>query len=238
MTQSQLDAERCGLIPEDNPPEFFAKHLSAYHALKKDAGGKVVLEVGFGDGYGMNYLSDTASQITGVDIAPNNIPLARAKYGKENLKFLHFDGYRFPFPDRSFDIVCSFQVIEHIPEGRLIEWLSEIKRVLKEEGSFYVSTLNLETAQKPGGAYHKNQDHEKEFNALELEGLLEKVFGRVRMHGLHYSPGHRFFRRLKKWGLLRWNVVSGHFQQVGVKDFIICPDNLRKSIDLFAVCRK
>jgi len=69
MTQSQLAAARCGLIPEDNPPEFFAKHLSAYHALKKDAAGKSILEVGFGDGYGMNYLSDAAKEITGLDAA-------------------------------------------------------------------------------------------------------------------------------------------------------------------------
>ena len=236
MTQHQIDSERCGMIPEDNPPEFFAKHLSAYHFMKRAAAGKTVLEIGFGDGYGMNYLSGTARELTGLDIIANNIPLAQKKYPKSNLKFVHFDGKRFPFSDKSFDIVGSFQVIEHIPEPALVAWLTDIRRVLKPGGSFYVSTLNLQTAQKPGVAYEKNQDHEKEFTAPELEALMKKVFGKVQMYGLHYAAKHRFFKRLKKWGLLKVGFVKKHFQNVTVDDFVVRPDDFKGSVDLFAVC--
>ncbi len=229
---------RCGLIPEDNPPEFFAKHLSAYHFLKKSTADKTVLEVGFGDGYGMSYLAEVARHVSGVDIAPENIPLAKAKYPKENLSFVHFDGYHFPFKDKSFDFVCTFQVIEHIPETRLVEWLSEIKRVLKDDGSFYVSTLNLETAMKPGSVYEKNIDHEKEFKAHELDALLKRVFARVELRGLHYSFKHLVFKRLKKWGLLKLGFVRRHFDSVSVDDFVVTKNRIAQSVDLFAVCGK
>lgn len=226
------------MIPEDNPPEFFAKHLSAYHFLKKDSAGKSILEVGFGDGYGMHYLADAATQVAGVDIAPENIPLAQRKYSAPNLKFLRFDGYKFPFPDESFDIVCTFQVIEHIPLNRMVEWLTEIKRVMKKDGRFYVSTMNLATAMKPGSPYTKNQDHEKEFTAPELKELLKSVFAEVESSGLHCSPKHKVYKRLKKWGLSKWAPVKKHFATVTVQDFYVSPNNIEKSLDLYAICGK
>jgi len=238
MTQAQLEAERCGMIPEDNPTEFFSKHLSAYHFLKKYASNKSILEVGFGDGYGMNYLSENAKEIIGIDIAPKNIPLAETKYPNSKLSFIHFDGYHFPFEGCRFDIVCTFQVIEHIPEEKLIEWLTEIKRVLKPGGIFCVSTLNLKNAQKPGGTYQKNKDHEKEFFAWELQDLLRQVFEQTEHFGLFYSFRHRLFKRLKKWGLLRLGFVRNHFLSVSVNDFVVRSNFLDDSIDLFAICHK
>ena len=231
-----LGQERCGLIPEENPPEFLAKHLSAYHFAKRSLSGKKVLEIGFGDGYGMNYLADSAAEVWGLDIAPKNIPLARLKYPNPKLRFVHFEGLKFPFPDRTFDAACTFQVIEHVPEAQLTAWLSEIRRVLKEGGTLYVSTLNLGTAVKPGGRYEKNADHDKEFTAPEFEDLLRKIFFDVRLYGLYYSAKHRFFRRLKKWGLLKLAPVRGHFDAVTVSDFRVRPGDARHAVDLLAVC--
>ena len=231
------ELERCGMIPEDNPPEFFAKHLSAYHFLKSSVTDKTVLEVGFGDGYGMAYLAERAKEVVGIDIASPNIPLAQAKYPLKNLRFSQYDGLNFPFPDETFDVVGTFQVIEHIPEDKLSEWLGEIKRVLKKDGLFCASTLNLKNALKPGVPYSKNVDHHKEFYAHELEDLLGKTFGRVSMHGLRYSVKHQAFRRLKKWGLSRLPFVKSHFQKTSVSDFRVTQRNVDTSIDLIAVCR-
>ena len=220
------------MVPEDNPSEFVAKHLSAYEFIRERVKGAKLLEVGFGDGYGMGYLSSSAGEITGVDIAPENQDRAAKKYPSKNLRFMHFDGYRFPFEDGQFDAVCSFQVIEHIPEGRLLEWLSEIGRVLKSDGHFYVSTLNLAHAMKPGQPYEKNHDHEKEFIASELNALLRQAFPDVRMFGLQYTLKQRFFKRLKKWG---W---KNQGRIVTTADFRVSPENVHHSIDLIAVCGK
>lgn len=228
---------RCGMIPEDNPPEFFAKHLSAYHFMRPSVNGKTVLEVGFGDGYGMAYLAETAKEVVGIDIAAPNIPLAMAKYPQKNLQFLHYDGLNFPFPDATFDAVGSFQVIEHIPEDKLVHWLGEIKRVLKNDGFFCVSTLNLKNAQKPGVVYSKNVDHHKEFFAYELKDLLDRVFGRVSMHGLRYAWKHRAFKRLKKWGFSKLPFVRRHFERTSVVDFRVSNRDVDTSIDLIAVSR-
>ncbi len=241
MTQAQTDAERCGLIPEENPASFVAQHMSAYAFMRPRAAGEKMLEVGFGDGYGAAYLAEGAKEVVGVDIVQGNIPRAAAKYQRPNLTFRHFDGLHIPFPDGSFGAAGSFQVIEHIPEPQIVPWLIEIKRVLKPGGRFYVSTLNLEHAQKPGRPYEKLIYHEKEFTASELEAVLSRVFGKVSLYGLHPTLTHRFFLRLKKWGLRESlpkpiNPVDRYFNRMTVRDFVVNPSCNRRSVDLIAVC--
>lgn len=234
MTQAQADAERCGLVPEESSPWFVAQHLSAYAFMRPRVAGRKVLEVGFGDGYGAAYLAESAAEVVGVDIVAGNIPVARAKYPNLKLKFEHFDGAHIPFPDSTFDAAGSFQVIEHVPEPQIIPWLAEIQRVLKPGGRFYVSTLNLEHNQKPGKPYQKLVYHEKEFTATELEAVLKKVFEKVSLHGLHLTLKQRFFRRLKKWGVR----MGSYYDSITVRDFTTSQQNIRKSLDLIAVCEK
>jgi len=61
------------------------------------------------------------------------------------------DGYRFqqvtgtglPFGDRSFDVVLSNHVIEHVGErAEQLDHLREIHRVLRDEGSCYLAVPN------------------------------------------------------------------------------------------------
>lgn len=243
MTQAQENAEECGLIPEENTADFVAKHLFAYAFMRSRVAGKSVLEVGFGDGYGAAYVAEAAEKVVGIDIAERNIPRAQEKYRMPNLTFQHFDGLHIPYPDETFDAAGTFQVIEHVPEHRIPLWLAEIKRVLKRKGVLYVSTLNLEHAKKPGQPYQKLIYHEKEFTAPELEKDLGRVFESVCIHGLHPTLKHRFFLRLKKWGLRKClpkaiNVVDRYFSRVTIRDFTVRQAGLRHCLDLIAVCRK
>ena len=241
MTQAQAEAERCGLIPEEVSAEFYAQHLSAYAFVGPRVAGQKVLEVGFGDGYGAAYLARTAREVAAVDVVEGNIPLARKKYPLPNLAFHHFDGLHLPFPDGAFDAAGSFQVIEHVPEPHLVQWLAEIRRVLHLGGRFYVSTLNLEHAQKPGKPYQKLIYHEKEFTKADLQDLLQQIFPRVQMYGLHPSPKHRLFKRLKKWGFRGWlpgplNVVDRFYARMTPADFVVRAAGVPRSLDLIAVC--
>ncbi|MCW4015694.1 MAG: class I SAM-dependent methyltransferase, partial [Candidatus Bathyarchaeota archaeon] len=92
-------------------------------------------------------------------------------------------GIKLPFKDNSFDLVVSFQVIEHIAPKEVVTYLHEIKRVLRPDGTFTVTTpnklLRLLPFQKPWSSGHK-----KEYDAKELETLLANVFGNVKIFGL------------------------------------------------------
>lgn len=222
------------IIPEAVSPKFFAEHLKAYEFIKDSAKGKKVLEVGCGDGYGAAYLARVASEVTAVDYDQGVVAAALAKYGRANLKFLPMDAGALRFEDNSFDIVCSFQVIEHIPEAAIGRYLSEINRVLRPQGAFYLSTLNLEQAVKSPKTYEKNPAHCKEFVLAELKGLLLSEFASVEIYGLHLTPKHRFYQRLKKIGL----PVKRFYESITTADFQVTSGNLRRCVSFICVCRK
>ncbi|MBI2885246.1 MAG: methyltransferase domain-containing protein [Candidatus Omnitrophica bacterium] len=243
MTQAQADASLCGMIPEETEPRFFAQHLCAYEFARPHLLGKRVLEVGFGEGYGSHWMADLAREVVGIDIVAGNVPRAQARYQRPNLQFRHMDATALDFPSGSFDVVCSFQVIEHVPEPQLLAYLREIFRVLTPQGVFCVSTLNLANSMKPGRPYQKLIYHEKEFTGPELDALLRQVFPSVDMRGLFLSPMQRVVQRFKRWGLHRlgppqWNPIARAYHQASTRDFVVRPCVTRSSLDLFALCRK
>lgn len=81
-----------------------------------------VLEVGVGDGVTCGYLSrNTEITYTSVDIADD--------VGADVIGSIT----ALPFADDSFDVVCAFEVLEHLPFEKLDTSLSELRRVAKEK---------------------------------------------------------------------------------------------------------
>jgi len=82
--------------------------------------GKKVLEIGSGDGNTLKRLKELAIDITGTDIYATNSDIIETPA---------WDLSR--FEDKSFDIVCSTDVLEHIPPEFLDKTISELRRVGK-----------------------------------------------------------------------------------------------------------
>ena len=242
MTLWQEHAHLCETDPEATNPIFFVQHLRPYHFVRDRVAGQRVLEIGIGSAYGTSVLAETAVSVVGVDIAPGNITRAQARYPKANLRFERMRGEQLAFPNAAFDAVVSFQVIEHVPKTQLSSFLSEIKRVLTPEGTAYISTLNVEFNRKPGQPYEKNIYHEREFTALELKALMLQHFASVELWGLHPSWRHRLFRRLKRWGAMRWapavmNPITQFYRQPGIEAYELRLDGAARSTDMLAVGR-
>jgi SAM-dependent methyltransferase len=54
-----------------------------------------------------------------------------------------------PFTDNSFDAVCIFDVIEHLPRGSEEAALAEVARVLTDQGKLYFSTPHADPIHAP-----------------------------------------------------------------------------------------
>ena len=174
------------VIPEhfESKEEYlvYLRHLFAYEFAKDTLlKNSCVLEVGCGEGYGTNLLSQHVRKIIGLDVDKNTIAQASRKYCSESCVFEVYDGVRIPYNDNTFDAVVSFQVIEHLQDD--INYVSEVYRVLKEHGSFVLTTPNRTYRLKPG-QQPWNRFHVREYDPHEFENILHSKFSDVTVWGI------------------------------------------------------
>jgi SAM-dependent methyltransferase len=105
----------------------------------KDLRGKRILEIGTGAGVAAAALARAAGpegRVTAVDIADLRLV-------KDGFDFHLVDGTSLPFANKSFDVVVSNLVIEHLGDrdGQL-NHLREICRVLVDDGCAYLAIPN------------------------------------------------------------------------------------------------
>ena len=158
-------------------------HRYAYAAtLVKD---QRVLDLASGEGYGSRMLAASAAFVAGLDIDENAIRHASAKYGASNLQFLVGSLTAVPIQDdHSFDTIVCFEAIEHIEDHEGL--LREVKRLLKPNDSFIVSTPNK--AVYHDEAEEENPFHVKELYFEEFRNLLARYFGNVKILGQRIHP--------------------------------------------------
>jgi SAM-dependent methyltransferase len=100
-----------------------------------------VLDAGCGGGGMPLSLAEEADLVVGIDPADRfqdaGVRLGHER-GHHNLTFALADGMYLPFRDRTFDMVLSHAVIEHVADAPL--YLRECARVLAPQGHVYLST--------------------------------------------------------------------------------------------------
>lgn len=142
---------------------------------------KNVLDLGCNTGYGTEMLAKGAAHITGVDVSERAIAAARKRRG-DCAEFQQVDGKRLPFEDGVFELVTSFQVVEHVVDYDL--YLGEMRRVLAPVGAALMTTpnglLRLDPGMKPWYKFHV-----REFSPVGLEELLQRYFPHVQVLGLY-----------------------------------------------------
>ncbi|HSB11183.1 MAG TPA: methyltransferase domain-containing protein [Blastocatellia bacterium] len=100
--------------------------------------GKRLLEIGMGTGTDLLQFARGGAMVTGLDITPRSIEIARRRFQVYGLTgdFAIGDGESLSFPDASFDAVYSFGVLHHTPDtARAVR---EIHRVLTPGGKAIV----------------------------------------------------------------------------------------------------
>jgi SAM-dependent methyltransferase len=131
--------------------EFFADldqyHFEKLHHLLRlvdfDAyRGKRVLEVGCGAGTDLARFAKGGAIVTGVDIAPSAIALAKQNVAQQGLQadLREADGERLPFADASFDFVYAHGVVQYTANDRAL--VDECRRVLAPGGTVVFQVYN------------------------------------------------------------------------------------------------
>ena len=100
--------------------------------------GRRALEIGSGTGTLLRRLRDRGYDVQGVDLSEALIAESRRFY--HDLPLQQVTGTVLPFGDHAFDLVMSFDVLEHIPDTDA--HLREVRRVLRPSGVYLIQTPN------------------------------------------------------------------------------------------------
>jgi ubiquinone/menaquinone biosynthesis C-methylase UbiE len=161
------------LILEGANPSMLKEHMERYLFAKRFVKGKKVLDLACGTGYGTNILSETAKSIYGGDISKETILSAKKSFKNKKIKFEVIDATNMEFPSKYFDVVVSFETIEHLERWDL--FVEEVKRVLKPGGLFICSTPNKNIT-SPFSKKPINPYHFLEFKLNRFKELIYKNF--------------------------------------------------------------
>ena len=150
-----------------------ARHRAAYEEAGRRGRGRV-LDLGSGSGHGTALLRGAGLAAVGLDRVA-----ADARHRVPGARFVRGDVTRAPFRSHSFDLVASFQVIEHLEDPS--DYLEQLARLLRPGGTALLTTPNRLTSDGV------NPYHVHEYLAGELAGVLGRHFSEVEMRGIGAS---------------------------------------------------
>jgi 2-polyprenyl-3-methyl-5-hydroxy-6-metoxy-1,4-benzoquinol methylase len=181
---------------------IYLMHIASYRFAASYCKGKRVLDLGCGSGYGAALIAEIAASVTAVDISAEAIAYANEHYRNDNIRFARIEKDEpLPFADESFDVVLSFQVIEHVADTE--NYLREAARVLSLAGTLILITPDrahrLLPGQRPWNRWHLKEYSPESCRRMVASSAFvpEKV---LRMH----APVELADIEMKRYARLKW----------------------------------
>lgn len=109
-------------------------------ALRHAPLGNRVLELGAGNGVSSRMFAEAGRNVVGTDVSPFFLAEA-SRWASDRLSYVACDGLQLPFHDASFDVVCSNEYLEHVPDAATA--LDEMVRVTAPGGRALILGPNL-----------------------------------------------------------------------------------------------
>lgn len=186
-------------ITSDNP---IHQRLYKAYVVAKDYVKGNVLEVGCGEGRGVDVLINQSDSFTAVDKIEALIQKLSEKFPQGKFMSMNIPPLG-GLKDNTYDFVVSFQVIEHIQNDEL--YLREIHRVLKPGGTALLTTPNRKMS------LTRNPWHVREYLPQELRALATKIFAHAEVKGItgnekvmqYYHENKKSVERYTRWDVLR-----------------------------------
>jgi len=162
---------------------FFLKLLSklevpAVLSLLDPKEGETVLELGAGTGR-LTQLIAQKSEVVAVDYSASSLKLGWLKAQAHPVHFVMADINHLPFKAQAFTKAVSCQVFEHIPTAVRQHALEEVRRVLKQKGSFTLTVYRDSWFWRlfgPKEGFHDGGIYYYRFTPAEFKAFLSSAF--------------------------------------------------------------
>lgn len=149
-----------------------------------------ILELGCGNGMLWQKNAQSIKEnwdITLSDFSEGMLGSAKQNISSDKFKYEIIDIQDIPYEDETFDVIIARHMLYHVPD--IDKAICEVRRVLKHDGKFYVSTNGIEhmrELEKLVTSYDANIDLNLKKFAIRfgLENgcdILKKYFGNVSM---------------------------------------------------------
>ena len=164
------------MLPTCADRATFWEHIERYRFACRYAEGREVADIACGEGYGLAALHAAgARSVVGIDRSEEACVHAARRYG---LPAVTADAEALPFPEQFFDMIVSFETLEHLAEPR--RFVAECARTLRSDGLLILSTPH-------GPVFRANRGavlyHVSEWTVPEFRALLAERFAVVRLFG-------------------------------------------------------
>lgn len=134
-----------------------------------------VVDVGCGDGRLLHMIKRTVPRLLGVDLSVRALAFARA-FNPE----IPFECLDIGKVTQKFDALTAIEVLEHIPDDELEQFVAKLAQLLVEDG---VGIISVPTVNVP-----LNQKHFRHFDLKLLDQILSKHFT-IEQHWWLYRRG-------------------------------------------------
>lgn len=172
--------------------EFRPLHLlnpvrAEFIATRVVLAGVRVLDVGCGGGLLAEALARAGAQVTGIDLAPGMIEVARLHAAESRLAI---DYHMVPAEElarssgASFDVLTCMEMLEHVPQPQ--QMVATLASLLRPGGALFVSTLNR-----------------------NLRSFLTAIVGAEYLLRLLPRGTHEYERFIRPAELARWGRAAG-----------------------------
>ncbi|MBR5713137.1 MAG: class I SAM-dependent methyltransferase [Lachnospiraceae bacterium] len=169
--------------------------------------GMKVLEVGCGTGsmwIGHDDILSRCGRVVLADLSEGMIEKAKANLGeRDNVEYRTEDIQNLTFADDTFDAVIANAMLYHVPD--LAQGLREVRRVLKDGGVFYCSTMGennfsdvlAEWFKLGGEEFHPNHEFTLQNGGAKLRKEFADVKALVYEDSLHITEPENLIEYLR-----------------------------------------
>lgn len=179
--------------------------------LKKEQKYKVedrsILDLGCGTGRNVNYLGELGNKVIGIEISKTAINLAKERANELGLKINYIlgdIGEPYEVEENSIDIVLDVTSSNSLDEKGRDVYLSEVNRVLKTGGYFFVRALCKDGNKNVKNLLKMSPGREYDTYVIKEMGLTERVFSREDFIKT-YSKYFKILKLEKKTGYSTFN---------------------------------